>query len=206
MLILALDTAGAATAVAVWRDSTFLFCAAEPMQRGQSERLIPMVNEALAAVGVSYADLDAIAVAIGPGSFTGLRVGIAAARGLALASGKPVLGVTSFAAAYQAAHCKADAYIVLESKRDELYGQAIAAGGAMVGEPTMLSAEAHLAAAGARAVITDMPDLGATLVTPDKMVAAVAEVAAILLAKNEMPEAAPFYVRPPDVTFAKART
>ena len=68
------------------------------MAKGQAERLFPLVAEVLAEAGAAYADLSAVACGIGPGSFTGLRVAVAAARGLALARGIPAVGVTGFEA------------------------------------------------------------------------------------------------------------
>ena len=70
----------------------------EPMTKGHAEALFPMIDSIMQEIGAGYADLDAIAVTIGPGSFTGTRVGISAARGLALATGLPVQGATSLAA------------------------------------------------------------------------------------------------------------
>lgn len=66
------------------------------MRRGQAERLFPMLDEVLAEAGVHYQDLDAIGVATGPGNFTGLRIAVSAARGLALSLGIPAVGVTLF--------------------------------------------------------------------------------------------------------------
>lgn len=68
------------------------------MARGHAEALLPMVARVMTAAGADFSGIDRIAVTVGPGSFTGLRVGISAARGLGLASGKPVVGVTTLAA------------------------------------------------------------------------------------------------------------
>lgn len=95
MLILAFDTCMAAVSVAVWRDGATLAAAREVMEQGQAEALIPLVEKVMGAAHVAYAELDRIAVTVGPGSFTGVRVGLAAARGLGMAAGKPVIGVTT---------------------------------------------------------------------------------------------------------------
>jgi tRNA threonylcarbamoyladenosine biosynthesis protein TsaB len=103
MLILALDTAGPNCAVALGRatgegDPVILSRREERLGRGHAERLMPMIEEVLAEAGASFTDLGRIAVATGPGSFTGVRVGVAAARALALALGIPAVGVGSLAA------------------------------------------------------------------------------------------------------------
>ncbi len=92
------------------------------MERGQDVRLVPLAQEVMAKAGVTYNDLDRIAVTRGPGSFTGLRIGLAAARGFGLAAGRPVLGIDRFTL-YREQHKLADSdlLVVLESKRLELY-------------------------------------------------------------------------------------
>ena len=98
MRLLALDTATAACSVALWRDGAVLARRFEAMLRGQSEALMPMVGAVLAEAGCGFKDLDAIAVTVGPGAFTGLRIGLAAARGMALAAELPLIGVTTLEA------------------------------------------------------------------------------------------------------------
>ena len=68
------------------------------MSTGQAERLVPMIEAVMARANLRFEDLDLIAVTLGPGAFTGVRIGIATAEGLGLASGRPVLGLTSFEA------------------------------------------------------------------------------------------------------------
>ena len=97
------------------------------MAHGQAEALLPMVNEAMRAAGREISALDLIAVTIGPGSFTGIRVGLAAARGIALAARLPLIGVSSFEAAgatvpkaVLGGRCL---LVALESRRADLYVQ-----------------------------------------------------------------------------------
>ena len=100
-MILAFDCSGPWCAVCVLSDGAVRAAREEAMAKGQAERLFPLVEEALAEAGVGYPDLTAVACGIGPGSFTGLRVAVAAARGLALARGIPAVGVTAFEALYE---------------------------------------------------------------------------------------------------------
>lgn len=98
-MIVAIDTSAARCAVAVCRaDGSVLAHAAVPMARGHAGHLFPMLEDALRRAGGSHADVSRVAVCTGPGSFTGIRVGVSAARGLALGCGVPVFGVTRFEA------------------------------------------------------------------------------------------------------------
>lgn len=100
MRVLALDTALGATSVALLDTETNRILAeeSEAMERGHSEALMPMVERVLAAAGTGFAAIDRFGVTIGPGSFTGLRIGIAAARGFALVHDRPAVGVSTLAA------------------------------------------------------------------------------------------------------------
>src|SRR5512134_2331782 len=100
MLILSIDTALDACAAAVLDTSAGGAIAREsqPMKRGHAEALMPLIARVMKASGIGFAELDRVAVTTGPGSFTGLRVGLSAARGIALAAGKPVVGVTTLTA------------------------------------------------------------------------------------------------------------
>lgn len=124
--ILAIDTALDGCAVAVARfPAGSVFTVDEAMTRGQSERLVPMCGKAIAATASSYADLTHIAVTVGPGAFTGLRIGIATAKLFALALDIPVIGVTTTAAI--ARHYRMSGLrncaVILETKRDDFYVQ-----------------------------------------------------------------------------------
>lgn len=95
-LILAFDTSAPHCAVALLSGDTVIFQTHEDMKKGQAERLMFLLQETLDQHGVNYSDLDAIAVGTGPGNFTGIRIGVSAARGLALGLGIPAYGVNGF--------------------------------------------------------------------------------------------------------------
>lgn len=97
--VLGFDTSAAHCAAAVICGDRVLAQRVEPMTRGQAERLFPLLEELLAEAGLSWPDLDAIGVGVGPGNFTGIRISVAAARGLALSLGIPAVGVSATEAA-----------------------------------------------------------------------------------------------------------
>lgn len=92
--ILAFDTSGAYCSTALLRGGEICAARYEEMQRGQAERLMPLLEETLAEAGVDWAALDRIAVGTGPGNFTGTRIAVSAARGLALGLEVPAIGVS----------------------------------------------------------------------------------------------------------------
>ena len=93
-LILGFDTSAAHCAAALLSGDRLIAAALEPMEKGQAERLMPFLLAVLAGTGLGWADLAALAVGTGPGNFTGVRIAVAAARGLALGLGIPAIGVT----------------------------------------------------------------------------------------------------------------
>ncbi|HMD63649.1 MAG TPA: tRNA (adenosine(37)-N6)-threonylcarbamoyltransferase complex dimerization subunit type 1 TsaB [Stellaceae bacterium] len=127
-VVLALDSAGSACSVAVGLGKRVLADERIDTMHGQAEALLPLVDRAMRKAGQVPAALDLVAVTVGPGSFTGIRVGLAAARGIALATGARLIGVTSFdAVAVEAARsdCSDGRFllIALESRREDLYVQ-----------------------------------------------------------------------------------
>jgi tRNA threonylcarbamoyl adenosine modification protein YeaZ len=123
MLVLAIDTALDACSAAVLDTARGAIVSREslPMVRGQAEVLMPLVQRVMEQAGVAFAALDRIAVTVGPGSFTGLRVGIAAARGVALAAGKPAIGLSTLAA-FAAPHIAADEFATVVAAIDARHG------------------------------------------------------------------------------------
>lgn len=102
MIVLGIHTAGPACDLALLRDGEVLAQVREPMMRGQDARLPDLTKSILASADCTFADISRYAVVTGPGSFTGIRVGVAFARGLSLATGAPCIGVTSLEAALPA--------------------------------------------------------------------------------------------------------
>ncbi len=125
MKILAFDTAGPALSVAVTDGRCVRSAWHYPLTRGHAEQLLPAVQAVLRASGFALSDLDAIATTVGPGSFTGLRTGLAAAQGLALGSGKPLAGIGRFEALAEASgvFLRGPVVVAMDSKARSLYVQ-----------------------------------------------------------------------------------
>lgn len=125
--LLAFETATEVCDVAIWRDGEVCGRATRELVRGHAEALFPMIGEVLDATAIRYEDLDGLAVTVGPGSFTGIRIGLAAARGISLAAGIPACGITTTEAvahgipdAERAGH---EILVVFDSKRRDPYYQ-----------------------------------------------------------------------------------
>jgi len=134
MRVLAIDTALAACSAAVLDTEHGGVIASEsvPMERGHAEALMPLLERVVKASGLAFADLERIVVTTGPGSFTGLRVGIAAARGLGVATHIPVVGVTTlsaYAAPYLAADDQSPVVVAIDARHDHVYLEVFGAGG-----------------------------------------------------------------------------
>jgi tRNA threonylcarbamoyladenosine biosynthesis protein TsaB len=138
-VLLAIDTAAPRLQLAVLRDGDRVETLSEDMATGQAERLFPAIDELFSRAAVAYADLTRVAVTTGPGSFTGLRIGLSAARGLGLARGIPVLGIPSLAALSLA--IAGPSAVLLDAKRGEAYVQIFTAPGVPAGEAALLPME-----------------------------------------------------------------
>jgi len=153
MRVLAIDTALAACSVAIL-DTVYggiVASESQPMTRGHAEALIPMVQQVMADADLDWPDIDRLAVTTGPGSFTGLRVGIAAARGIALAAEKPIVGISTLAA-YAAPHMAADdrfsVVAAIDARHGRVYLQVFSPGGRSLSAPRLATLrEAAVAAA-----------------------------------------------------------
>lgn len=147
MKILSIDTAmNGCSAGVVDMTSGVLSSMTDPMTRGHAERLVPLIQEALVKARCDFPDIGLIATSVGPGAFTGLRIGLSTARALGLALNIPVIGVTTLAALAAAYFGKqpesGDCLILIETKRTDFYGQMFSAEGNTLSEPFALPADA----------------------------------------------------------------
>jgi len=189
----------------------------ENTDHGHATMLMPMIEQAMAKAGCAYADLDRIAVAVGPGSFTGIRVGLAAALGLSLASGVPVVGISSFLTVADVEARERQnhrLFALLDSRREEPFLVELDAALGFVQPPAVVTVDALdeiLAPARPLILAGDAPAMGryATqggirLMQAVPHALAVAHLAADPERRYDLP-AKPVYVRPPDVTMPKQK-
>lgn len=227
MIVLGFDTATTACSAALWRDGRILAHRFEAMKRGQAEHLMGMIGSVIEEAGTAYQDLDLLAVTTGPGAFTGLRIGLAAARGMALAGDLACLGVTTLEAVAagvpKTERDGATLLVALDSKRDDLYVQAFTAGleplsaaqavlpsalaavldrSSIKGRPVLVAGDA-----GGRAV-ESLNAAGLEAVLSDAPGTPDAGIVAALAASRWSPETPPgrprpLYLRPPDAKAPK---
>jgi tRNA threonylcarbamoyladenosine biosynthesis protein TsaB len=213
--ILALDTAGSACSVAIERDGEVVVAHRQEMRHGHAEALMPMVDAAMREASLTPTELDAVAVSLGPGGFTGIRVGLAAAHGVALASGARLVGVTSFAAVASSVEADGPVLVALDSRRADFYVQLFNPGGEpeavlpdrlagwiveKIGDAPLIvagdAAEAAASALAGRAQVIALPGT-----SPDAR-GVLAAARRILEDTAEPPGPRALYLRPPDVSFA----
>lgn len=192
-LVLGFDTSAAHCAAALVRGDRVLAARAEDMAKGQAERLMPLLEEVLAEAGLGWHDLDALGVGTGPGNFTGVRISVAAARGLALGLDIPAIGVSVLEALAQDA--PRPVAVALDARRDEAYAQLFTPAGA---EAPTLTPAADLAdkLAGVPVIGLALPH-SAPLAPRHPLAVAVALVAAAKLGTDQ-PRPAPLYLRGAD--------
>lgn len=137
--ILALATVTEMCSAAVWTEGQVLASDQSLLGAKHAEKLLPMISRVMKRAGIEFAELDRIAVAKGPGSFTGIRIGIAAARGLALAASKPLSGVNSLdAMAHGICSGGRPILAVLDAKRGQVYVQSFAPDGVPLSEARVI--------------------------------------------------------------------
>ena len=181
--VLAIDTSAAHCAAALLCGDR-LVSHVELMAKGQAERLVPMLEAFLAAEALIWGDIGIIAVGVGPGNFTGIRISVALARGLALGLQVPAIGVTGFEAVAEASGAQPPFEVVLPAPRDQVYLQRF--------DPATGLARI----AGAEEAGGD-PQLHLSDVSPARFVAAIARVGQ-RKARSGQPRPAPFYLRGAD--------
>jgi tRNA threonylcarbamoyladenosine biosynthesis protein TsaB len=217
MLILAMDASGDACSAALWRRGAVIARRYRPMTRGHAEALMPMVLDVMAEGAEALRGLDAVAVSVGPGAFTGLRIALAAARGIGLAAAIPVVGVTTFAAIAEAVpeseRAGRNLIVLLDTKRGDMFVQRFPASRSPLDPPSIQTPELFVQSLGGEPSL--LAGDGAALVQPhlvapnlDVRLAAalgpadaanVAEVAARSIAAADAMPATPLYLRAPAV-------
>jgi len=206
LAVLVIDTSLGACQVGLAEGGRLLAGASEAMERGHQERLAPMAGEVMGQAGLAFSDLAKIAVAVGPGSFTGLRVGIAFAKGLHLAAGAPLAPIGTLQALAETAVGDGPAAGVIDARRGAVYLQAFDAGRALMEAEALplADAAARLAKLAGGPFVVAGP--GARLLAAAVGPAHVAEIAAPSLeALARLGEQAgpatnlrPLYLRAPD--------
>jgi tRNA threonylcarbamoyladenosine biosynthesis protein TsaB len=150
MLILAIDTALNACAAGVLDTDAGRLLARESreMNRGHAEALMPLIARVMKESGVAFAALDRVAATTGPGSFTGLRVGLSAARGIALAANKPAVGITTltaYVAPHVSDHGEHPIIAAIDARHDHVYLQVVTGHGEPLVTPRVAPMEEALA-------------------------------------------------------------
>ena len=151
MLILAIDTALDACSAGVLDTDAGKLIALEsqPMKRGHAEALMPLIARVIKQAGIAFASFDRIAVTTGPGSFTGLRVGLSAARGIALAADKTVVGLTTlaaYAAPVVSENAEQPVISAIDARHDQVYFQVVSGDGRSLIRPRVAPIEEALRA------------------------------------------------------------
>ena len=214
MRVLAIDTALEACSAAVFDASSQVFLVSDTqiMTRGHAEALLPLIAGVLNEAALSFGARDRIVVTVGPGSFTGLRVGISAARGIGLAAGKSVIGITTLAALaapYLASDPSTPVAAVVDGRHRHIYIQLYGPGGRVLLSPRIVpladavhaaaGASARLVGSGAAMMAEAWPD-GQQPPTIDERRAPDIDWVARLgakMAQEDFPPK-PLYLRPPD--------
>jgi tRNA threonylcarbamoyladenosine biosynthesis protein TsaB len=217
--VLAFDCSTSSCSAAVRADGRLRAHRAAAMARGHAEALMPMVAAVLAEAGLSWGEVALVGVTVGPGTFTGLRIGLAAARGMALAGRLPIAGVTTCDAIAHAVPARQRAghtvLVAVDGKRTDLFVQPFSAELAPLSPPAALLPEAAarliagpllLAGDGARQILAHRPDARLAEGTGAADAAVVAELAeARFVAGLGLPPV-PLYLRPPLLTLPAGRT
>ncbi|MEN3929738.1 tRNA (adenosine(37)-N6)-threonylcarbamoyltransferase complex dimerization subunit type 1 TsaB [Microvirga sp. W0021] len=215
MRVLAIDTALGACAAGVLDTETGQMLASESLEmvRGHAEALLPLIDRVMSQVQGGFESLNRIAVTVGPGSYTGLRVGISAARAIGLASKHPVVGVTTLSALLApliSAQNRGIVAAAVDARHGHLYFQAVSASGRPIVAPSFMNTRdamrqigagpAILVGSGAPLLAAIAASQGIEILSVDPIVAPdiawVAQLGAIADPAQAMPR--PLYLRNPD--------
>ncbi len=219
-MLLAIESTAGAGSLALYQEKQCVATLDEPDGHRLAERLSIMVEQLLGEASISYRDVKSIVASRGPGSFTGVRIGLALARGLAMAIDCPVRGVNTldalYAAACQTANVSGECLILVDARRGEWYAQRFASNGRAEATPVLIN-HAQLAAlslpealitnnAGLLAEVTEetaFSRLPVTEIHPHAKWLGLSAVATSTLPEGREPDteedsARPLYVRPPD--------
>ncbi|HUR42919.1 MAG TPA: tRNA (adenosine(37)-N6)-threonylcarbamoyltransferase complex dimerization subunit type 1 TsaB [Aestuariivirga sp.] len=143
MKLLAIDTAMAACSAALHESGRVLVKAFAAMERGHAEAIAPMVRDVMAQASLEFAGLDRVVVTIGPGTFTGVRIGLAMARGLGLALNIPVIGIDTLSAiAANAPQTDRPLLVAADARKDEVYAALFDGANNMIRAPAVIPIEA----------------------------------------------------------------
>ena len=197
MITLAIDTANENIAIALLNGTQVLAEINQGMPRGQGEALVPMIQEMLNKAGIKPVDVHQLAVTLGPGSFTGVRIGMATARGMALALNIPVFGTTTLeAGAFQTT---GKVLSVLDTKRGDFYTQ-LFQDGEPLEEPAIRSIEQIKMLTDVSLVGSSAPAVAEETGFPVQNPPLSPAVAVALSALLHKREANPYYLRDADVS------
>lgn len=199
MLLLSLDTASTTLSLALFEGEKVLAKFDETMLRGQAERLVPEIQNLFQKSNREIKDLSAVAVGVGPGSFTGVRVALSAARGFGLALDIPVYGVSSLQAyAYGA---DADVLVALDTKRGDFYVAGFDKMCEEVFEPRIMTMD-EIKILNPKMLASDVPDVfeAAGFQVRENSFSLSEQIGKIALKQKENLPPEPLYLREADVT------
>lgn len=227
MNVLAIDTCLGALSVGIGRDHPDgRYCVSEHYEEratGHAERLVPMIACELARAGIGYRDLTRVAVTLGPGTFTGVRTGIAVARALRLSAGVELVGTSSLAVMAhrifeiaEGSEIGLPVMIAVDAKRDRLYAQLFGSGALdPLSPPSEMTAEeaaeialqhdARVAGTGARLVEAAARGRGAPAIVCDALQPHAGDLVWLAQSLTPLDDVAPIYIRPPDAKPQEAK-
>lgn len=209
MKILAFDTSHGNCSVAIHDDTKLVAEKTDETKNAQAERLLQHIEYCLTSAKITFSDINYIATTSGPGSFTGVRIGIATAKGLHLATKIPLIGITAFESIAENTDLKAPTLVVIDAKRNQVYAQLLSPSLTPLSKPALLEySEINtfdfpenytLTGNGAHLIENNLPK-GFTLQNPKNTVSAhsVAKAAHKKLKNKQKNELDPLYIRKPD--------